>query len=206
MVAERVQRPAEADEVARDQFGSLVDELVERVLAVGAWLAPVDGSRLVVDDRAVQRDVLAVALHGQLLEIGREAFEVLVVRQDRNRLGAEEVVVPDGEQPHEHRQVLVEWSGTEVLVHGAEAGEHGAKVFGANGDHGRKTDGRVHRVAAADPVPEPEHVRRVDAELRHFFGVGRDGDEVPGYGLFVAAAISAPTRARCGHWSSSRGS
>ncbi len=38
----------------------------------------------------------------------------------------------------------------------------------------------VHRVAPADPVPEAEHVGRVDAELRHLLGVGGDGDEVLG--------------------------
>ena len=37
---------------------------------------------------------------------------------------------------------------------------------GADGDHGGQADGRVHRVAAADPVPEAEHVGGVDAELR----------------------------------------
>ena len=40
--------------------------------------------------------MLAVALHGQLLEVGREALEVLLVGQDGDGLRAEEVVVPDG--------------------------------------------------------------------------------------------------------------
>ena len=35
VVAQRVERPAEPDQVARDQPGPLVDELVEGVLAVG---------------------------------------------------------------------------------------------------------------------------------------------------------------------------
>ena len=39
--------------------------------------------------------MLAVALHRQLLEVGREALQVLVVRQHRDRLRAEEIVVPD---------------------------------------------------------------------------------------------------------------
>ena len=96
----------EADEVDRDQLRALVDQLVEAVLAVRARLAPVHRAGLVVDPRAVEGDVLAVGLHRQLLQVGGEALQVLVVRHDADRLGAEEVHVPHGEQAHEHGQVL----------------------------------------------------------------------------------------------------
>src|SRR5579875_999875 len=46
MLAERVEGLEEADEVAGDEAGALVDELIEAVLAVGAGLAPVDGAGL----------------------------------------------------------------------------------------------------------------------------------------------------------------
>ena len=49
MVAERVERLGEADEVAGDELRALVDELVEGVLAVRAGLAPEDGAGLVGD-------------------------------------------------------------------------------------------------------------------------------------------------------------
>ena len=42
MPAKRVQRLTEADEVARDQPRSLMDQLIERVLAIGAGLAPIN--------------------------------------------------------------------------------------------------------------------------------------------------------------------
>ena len=74
---------------------ALMDQLVERVLTVGAGLAPIDRSGLIVDARAVERDAFAVALHGELLQIRREALQVLVVGQNGNGLRAEEVVVPD---------------------------------------------------------------------------------------------------------------
>ena len=61
-------------------------------------------------------------------------------------------------RPSSTRQVLGR-RGAEVLVHRVEAGEHVAEVVGTDGDHRRQADGRVHRVAAADPVPEAEHVR-----------------------------------------------
>ena len=46
VIAQRVVALAKADEVAGDQLGALVDELVEGVLPVGAGLAPDDRSGL----------------------------------------------------------------------------------------------------------------------------------------------------------------
>ena len=66
-------------------------QLVEGMLAVGPGLAPVDRAGLVVDPGAVEGDVLAVRLHGQLLQIGGEAVQVLVVGEDADGLRAEEV-------------------------------------------------------------------------------------------------------------------
>ncbi len=61
-----------------------------------------------------------------------------------------------------------------------EAGEHGAEVVRAYGEHGRQSDGGVHRIAAADPVPESKHVVGIDAEFRDLGGVGGNGHEMPG--------------------------
>ena len=60
------------------------------------------------------------------------------------------------------------------------------EVVRANGQHRREADRRVHGVAPADPVPELEHVGRIDAELRHFRRVRRDRDKMLGDGRFVA--------------------
>ena len=62
----------EADEVARDQPGALVDELVEAVLPVRPRLAPVDRAGVAVDRGRVEPNALAVRLHRQLLQVGRE--------------------------------------------------------------------------------------------------------------------------------------
>jgi hypothetical protein len=88
----------------------------------------------------------------------------LFVRQNRHRLRAEEVVVPDRQEAHQDRQVFFEGRGAEMLVHLVEAVQHGPKVLRSNGEHRRKADRRVHRIPAADPVPELEHVSGVDAE------------------------------------------
>ena len=77
-----------------------------------------------------------------------------------------------------------------------EAAEHGAEIVGADGQHGREADGGVHRVAAADPVPEAEHVGGVDAELLDFVGVGRDRDEMLGDRLLVLASAARRPVAR----------
>ena len=58
--------------------------------------------------------------------------------------------------------------GAEVLVDRVEAGEELAEPVVADRDHERQPDRRVDRVAPAHPVPEAEHVRGVDAELRTF--------------------------------------
>ena len=74
------------EEVGRDELGALVDQLVERVLPVGAGLAPDDRPRRARDLVAAARDALAVGLHVALLKVGGEAVHVLIVRQDRVRL------------------------------------------------------------------------------------------------------------------------
>ena len=78
--AERTEGLRESDQVAGDEARPLVDQLVEGVLAVGPRLAPVDGPGRVVDPGPVERHVLAVALHRELLQIGRESLQVLLVR------------------------------------------------------------------------------------------------------------------------------
>ena len=74
MSTNRVERIAKRDEVARDQPRTLMDQLVKRMLAIGAWLAPVNRSGVVIDKVSSERDSLAIALHRQLLQIGRETL------------------------------------------------------------------------------------------------------------------------------------
>src|SRR5215469_1173006 len=106
---ERIEGLAEADEITGDKLCPLMYQLVE--------------------------GVLAVALHGQLLQIGRKALEILLVGEDADRLRPEEVVIPDAEEPHEDWQVARKWRGVKVLVHGVEAAEHGTKVVRTDGQH-----------------------------------------------------------------------
>jgi len=180
VLAERIVRLDRRDEVARHQPRALVDELIEGVLAVGAGLAPDDRARRVVRDRlAAARHALAVRLHVALLEVCREAAQVLVIRQDRVRLGAEEVRIPDAEHREDRRHVPLERRGAEVLVHLERPGEQLLERVHPDGARDRQPDRAPQRVAPADPVPERKHVLRIDAELRDLLLIGRQRDEVP---------------------------
>ena len=74
MATEGIQRLGEGDEVARDEARALVDELVEGMLAVRAGFAPVDRAGISVHFGAVELNVLAVAFHRELLQVGWEAL------------------------------------------------------------------------------------------------------------------------------------
>jgi hypothetical protein len=76
-----------------------------------------------------------------------------------------------------------------------KAGEQRTEVLRTDGEHRRQADRRVHRVAPPDPVPELEHVHGVDAELGDFRGIGRDGYEVVGDRLALAAKTPQRPRA-----------
>src|SRR6185437_10648171 len=126
MPAERVQRLCEGDEVTRDESGSLVNQLVERMLTVGSWFAPVNRAGLIGHIGPAQRDVLAVALHRQLLEIRGESLQVLIVGQYGNGFRAEKICVPDRQEAEQHRQIALERRRAEVPVHFMKTSQHRA--------------------------------------------------------------------------------
>ena len=198
VIAERRQAFGGGQEVGRHQLGALVQQLVERVLAVGAGLAPDDRPGGIVDPRAVAPHRLAVALHVGLLEVGGQAVQMLAVGQHGVAAGAEKIAVPDAEQRHDHGHVALERRGAEVLVHRVRAGEQLLEAREADGERDRQPDRRPQGVAAADPVPELEHVLGADAERRDRLGVGRDRDEMLGDRGLVAQALDQPGARRGG--------
>lgn len=129
--------------------------------------------------------MLAVGLHGELLQVGRETVQVLAVRQYGVALGTEEVDVPDVEQAHQRDGVVLERGVAEVLVDNVEALEELLETLGAEHDDQRQAHGGVDGVAAADPVPETESVGGVDTEGLNLLECGGDGDEVLCHGLGV---------------------
>ena len=178
VIANLVVAVGRGDEVARNHLGALVDELVEGVLAVRTRFAPEDRTRLVVHALAVTVNGLAVGFHVCLLEVGGEAVQVLVVREHGVARCAKEVVVPNADEGEDDREVLVDRSGLEMLIHFVCALVELHVVFEADAEADGKTDCRPQRIAAANPVPEFEHVCRVDTEFGNGFGVGGESNEV----------------------------
>ena len=198
VTAQRIQSLAEGDEVAGNQSGALMNQLVKAVLSVGARFAPVNGAGVVVHAGAVQRDLLAQTFHGHLLQIGREAFEILIIGQHGCGFGVQKIGVPDPQQRHENRQVLVQRSGAEVFVHFVAARQQGQVVFFADGNHGGKADGRSHGIAATHPVPETEHVVGINAEFCHFLSGCGNCYKMTGHGSFVFQSVQQPGACRLG--------
>ncbi len=117
MVADLVVAVGRGDEVARNHLGALVDQLVEGVLAVRTRFAPEDRTSLVVHALGIAVNGLAVGFHVGLLEVGGKAEQVLVVREHGVAGSAEEVVVPHADEGEDNREVLVDRSGLEMLIH-----------------------------------------------------------------------------------------
>lgn len=67
------------DKVCGDELGALVQKLVEGVLGVGGRFAKEDGAGGVFDEVVCAAgNGFAVGFHGELLQVGGEAVEVLV--------------------------------------------------------------------------------------------------------------------------------
>ena len=191
-----------------NQARALVDQLIERMLAVGARLAPVDRAGL-DSPRGRRRASRACRCSPSSTAGDRRESVSGTVRtagrrrswRRRNRCTRRSSNPSSTGRLRSNGAVRkcssIWWKPSSMLT----------ETLRTDGEHRREADRRVHRIAAADPVPEAEHVRGVDAELRDLCRVRRDGDEVPGDRLDVTAeAREQPVRGRSRRWSSSRAS
>ncbi|MNH85443.1 hypothetical protein D3C73_378840 [compost metagenome] len=192
VVAQWIMADGRSDKVARHQLGPLMDQLIERMLAVGAWFTPDNRAGLVIYRVAVTVNVFAVRLHVALLEISGKTMHILVVRQDRFGFCAEEIVVPDADQRQQHRQVLLGRRLGKVFVHLMRTAQQLLEVFKAQRQRDRQADCRPQRVTATHPVPEFEHIVGVDTKLGHRFTVGRQRSEVFRDVLLIASGAQEP--------------
>ena len=99
-------------------------------------------------------------------------MEVLAIGEHGHGLAPEKLAVPNADEGEDVGEVLARRGGAKVLIHVVEARKQFTEAIGSNRNHGREPDGGVHRIATADPIPESEHVRGVDAELGDLFRVG----------------------------------
>ena len=125
---------AHSEDVERDDIRPLVQGLEEGVLAVGARIAEDDAGRGLRNGPAVAPHTLAVGLHLQLLEEGRQEPQPAGVRNHRARGPAEEVTVQDVGQGKDHGQVLLRGRPEEVRVHLRRAPQQALEDLGAQGD------------------------------------------------------------------------
>src|SRR5680860_616921 len=139
----RVQGTREADEVAGNQPGPLVNQLIIGVLTVGPGLAPDDWSGLIINNRPLQSHTFAIALHVELLAIGAEPPQVLIIGEDGMGFSVKKVDVPHTEKTEKHRKVLLERRGLEMLIHRTKSGEQVTEMIRPDRDHQRKPDSRI---------------------------------------------------------------
>ncbi len=192
VIRQRVVGDCRSDEIARYHFGTLMNQLVERMLTVSTRLTPDDWACLVIHRIAVTVNVFTVGFHIALLEVGRETVHILVVRQNRFGFSTEEIVVPDTDQRQQHRQVFLRRSGGEVFVHGVRARKQLNKVVEAHRKDDGQTDCRPQGVTTANPVPELEHIGGINTELANRFTVSGERCEVFGNVLVVASGRQEP--------------
>ena len=166
--------------IGGDQPGALVHQLEKCVLAIGAGRTPDDGAGVVVDHAVGAVDVLAVGFHVQLLQERYQQSQTLVVGKNAVGIRLPEIGVPDAQHAEDDRHVGFQWRFLEMHVHGMRTGQQCLEIAPADLQRDRQANRRPQRVAPADPVPENEHVFRIDAEGFDGFRVGRQGYKVAG--------------------------
>ena len=188
MPAERIQRLRERDEVARNEPRALMDQLVERMLAVGAGFAPVDRAGGVVH-AACRRASRACRCSPSSAAAGRRESASGIARRAGRRPSAHRRnrCTRRASSPSSTGRLRSNGAVRKCSSISWKPASIARKFVGSDGEHRRQADGRIHRIAAAHPVPEAEHVCGVDAELRHLRRVGRHGDEMLRHRLGVAA-------------------
>jgi hypothetical protein len=127
-----VQRLLETNEVCRDQFGTLMNELKKGMLRVGSWLSPNDGSGLVANWFAIAANALAVAFHDTLLQVRRQFLQILGIRYQGFSLGPIKVVVPNTQERHNNWHVLLKRRVFEMRIHLLRTLQELLKIVGAN--------------------------------------------------------------------------
>ena len=135
---------------------------------------------------------LAVTFHVQLLEVVRQAAQIMVIRQDGMGLCIPEIVVPDAEQCHYHREILLQRGIPEVGIHRMCAGQQTPEVVHTNGQCYGQANGRPEGVAAANPVPNREYILGLDTEVFCRWNVCGNCQEVPCDRRLITAVPEEP--------------
>ena len=73
------------DEIDGDDIGSLMQKLKKGMLGVRPGFSPDHASGCRSNGGSISRDTLAIGFHVQLLDIGRETFQPLIIRDQGGR-------------------------------------------------------------------------------------------------------------------------
>lgn len=191
-IANRVMRLDRRKEIARDELRPLINELIERMLAVRARLAPNNLTSLVVDDVAVAIDALAVAFHIDLLEISGKTAHVLVISENRLSFGAPEIIVPNAKKRHQNWNIFAIRSAAEILVYLVRASKEFFEMIEPDGKRYAETDRAPKGVTSANPVPKFKHIVRIDTKLLDVFAIRRERHEMFRNGGLISGFFHKP--------------
>ena len=172
----------DGNELDRDQVAALVQQLEDRMLGVSADPAPGDRRGWPPHRLAVGADQLAIRFHLQLLQIGHQQPQPLVIGKDRARLAAKLLAVEQVGEGREHRRVGLRLGEPEMTVHLGRAFEQFLERLPAQRQRRREADRRPQGIAAADPLIERQDAGFVDAEIDRRLRAGGDGDD-PAVGI-----------------------
>ena len=181
-----------------DHISALMDQLVKRMLTVGAWFTPHNRARRDIQRLAIHADPLAIAFHFELLEIGRQPAQPFIIGQDRARAIATDLSVPKPNQRQHQWHVFRALRALEMDIHRLATTQERIKRVRADRNHQAKTDRAPHRVAPADPILEPKNPRHRNTEFAGFLLCTGQGSE-----LDCPDPRRDPSSmpVRCAHWS-----
>lgn len=180
-------------EISGDELSALVQKLEEAVLRIGGRLTEQDGTGGVLDVLTGASDSLAVALHGQLLQVGGEAVQILVKGSNQVGLSTKEVAVPNTQQTTKSGDVLLERCLSEVLVHSLGTSQELVEVVVTNVQSDRQANGTPDGVTTTNPRFKSKHVLGINAKLGDLSLVGRKGDEVLGNVFIFLSSLEEPS-------------
>ena len=129
------------DKLERNNIGTLVQQLIERVLSVGAGFPKDNRSRFIVNWFAEAVHRLSVGLHIQLLQVSRKAGKRLAVGQDGSATVTEDIPFMDTDQRIHKRGISGVARVKRLLICGGGSGKEGVKGIGAKRE-------RKHRPSA----------------------------------------------------------
>ncbi len=176
-IVEQVIGLARDDEFDRGQMRSLMKQLEHRMLRIGADPAPGDRRGLLRHRLSFESHRLAVRFHFELLQIGRQKPQPLVIGEHRARLAAQAIGVNLVGEGREQADIVGAVGEAEMAVHLGGAFEQVGKGVPAQCERRGKADRRPERIAAADGFAERQNARFVDPPLHRALGLGGQRDE-----------------------------